>query len=259
MRPMKPLVLPLLCMACLSLECRSVAVGNELETNISAENFILAGNSASAEQTALNEIENSVRRNPVQAPEIVAKALRTEVPHPVPKTCEIVRAAIAGFDRQITRITVSRLVYAAIRANPDETLGIVSVAIENTQPVLHQDVVGAAIAAVPDPYACVSPDSLHAAPCDQGPTPSPDGKDNLLSDEEVDTKAIVRTPFQSEPCQGTTLAEAILQVALLSGATQSEFALHPDPGIGVLAYDGLITKDPPSGPTPVPTPPPVSP
>ena len=256
---MKSLFLSMVCTAGLSIQHHSVAAGNERHTNVSAKDFILAADSVSAEQTALNEVENAVRQTPVQAPDIVTKALRTEVPYPVPMACEIVRAAIAGFGDQITRIEVARTVYAAVQSSPDETLGIVGVAIEDTRPALHKDVVGAAIAAVPDPYACVSEDSVHAAPCSPGPTPAPDGKGVLRSDKEVATKAIVSTPIQSEPCDGPTLAEAILQEAILAGAVESEFALNPDPGIGDLAYDALITKVPPSGPTPPPTPPPISP
>jgi hypothetical protein len=259
MRPPKSLVLSVICTAWLSLECHSVAAGNELQTHVSAEDLILVDNPVSAEQTALNEIEDSVRQNPAQAPDIVTRALRTEVPHPVPMSCEIVRAAIAGFGKQITRIEVARTVYAAVQASPNETLSFVAVAIEDTRPALHQDVVGSAIAAVPDPYACVSPNSLHATPCNPGPTPAPNGHGVLHSDNEAEPQAVVSTPIQSEPCHGTTLAEAILQVALLSGATESEFALYPDSGIGELAYDALITKDPPLAPTPPPTPPPVSP
>jgi hypothetical protein len=237
----------------------SVAAGNELQTNVSAKDFILAENSVSAEQTVLNEIENAVRQTPSQAPDIVTKALRTEVPHPVPMSCEIVRAAIAGFGDQITRIEVARTVYAAVQASPDETLGIVGVAIEDTRPALHKDVVGAAIAAVPDPYACVSPNSLHYMPCNPVPTPSPNPQRMPHSDSEAESQPIVSTPIEPEPCDGPTLAEAIFQEALLAGAVESEFALNPDPGIGGLAYDALITKSPPSGPTPPPTPPPVSP
>gem|GEM_PF-4698072 len=259
MRPTKSLFLSMICTAWLSTECHSIAAGNEVETGVSTEALILVENPVSAEQTALSEVENSVRQNPAQAPDIVTKALRTEVPHPVPMVCEIVRAAIAGFGAQITRIGVARTVYAAVQASPDETLSIVGVAIEDTPPALHRDVVGAAIAAVPDPYACVSPNSLHYMPCNSVPTPALNRQSMLHSDSEAEHQAIVSTPIQPEPCNGPTLAEAILQEALLSGATENEFVLYPYPGIGDLAYDALITKSPPSGPTPPPTPPPVSP
>src|SRR5271166_2570537 len=129
-------------------------------------------------------------------PEIVTKALRTEVPHPVPMSCEIVRAAIAGFGKQITRIGVARTVYAAVQASPGETLSIVSVAIEDTPPALHRDVVGAAIAAVPDPYACVSPNSLHYMPCNSVPTPALNRQSMLHSDSEAEHQAIV---FHTDP------------------------------------------------------------
>jgi hypothetical protein len=252
MHPTRSLFLSIICTAWLSIQCHSVAAGNELQTHVSTEDFILADNPVSAEQIALNEVENAVRQNPANAPDIVTKALRTEVPHPVPASCEIVRAAIVAFGDQITRIEVARTVYAAVKASPDQTLSIVGVAIEDTRPALHQDVVAVAIAAVPDPYACVSPDSLQYTPCKPVP-PARNRQSVLHSDSEAEPQ------IQPEPCNGPTLAEAILEVALLSGATENEFALNPDPGIGNLAYDALINKSPPLTPTPPPTPPPVSP
>jgi hypothetical protein len=258
MPPMKLLFLAMIYSTWQSIQCYSIAAENELQNTGSTDNLILADNPVSAEHTALNEVENTVRQNPPQAPGIVTRALRTEVPHPVPFSCEIVRAAIAGFGRQITRIGVVRTVYAAVQASPDETLSIVAVAIEDTPPALHRDIVGAAIAAVPDPYACVSPNSLHPMPCNPEPIPQPPPSQNRRS-VQAEAPAIVSTPVQPEPCDGTPLAEAIVQEALLSGAAENEFALYPDPGIGDLAYDALITKSPSLGPTPPPTPPPVSP
>lgn len=199
MCPTKPQFLSMICTVWLSIQCHSVAAGNELQTGVSAEDLILVDNPISAEQTALNEVENSVRQNPTQAPDIVAKALRTEVPHPVPFACEIVRAAIAGIGRQITRVGIARLVYAAVQASPDEALSIVGVAIEDTPPALHQDVVGAATAAVPDPYACVSPGSLQFPPCNPGPKEAPDGKSAQFSGKELEPKAVAPTPIQPEP------------------------------------------------------------
>jgi hypothetical protein len=160
---MKSLFPPVICVASLWIQLNSFAAGNLL-----SDNLIPADNPASAEQLALSEVETAVRKNPAQASDIVTKAIRAEVPHPVRFSCEIVRAAIAGFGRQITKIGVAHTIYAAVQASP-ETLGIVGVAIEDTPPALHQDIVGAAIAAVPDPYACVSPGSLQSLPCDLKP------------------------------------------------------------------------------------------
>jgi hypothetical protein len=103
MLPTKALSLSLICTACLSIQCRSGTVGNERQTDVPLKDFIFAHDPVSAEQIALREVEHSVRQNQAQAPDIVTKALRTEVPHPVPVSCEIVRAAIAGFGAQITR------------------------------------------------------------------------------------------------------------------------------------------------------------
>jgi hypothetical protein len=158
------------------------------------------------------------------------------------------------------------MIFAAVKARSEETLSIVGVAIENLPDSLHRDIVGAAVAALPDPYVCVSPSSLRSPPCGRIP--------NLITYE----------PAQSGPCKELTLAEAIRQQALLSGTNQGEMALSTtinevlrdafapknDPAYSLesldtllrsnLAWDTVITKDPPtSGPTPPPTPPPVSP
>jgi hypothetical protein len=253
---MKSLFPAVSCVACLLIQFHSFAAENQLRTVVSND-LILVDNPLSAEQVALSEVEIAVRQNPGQAPDVVTKAIRTEVPHPVPFSCEIVRAAIAGFGKQITRIGVARAVYSAVKASPEETLGIVAVAIEDTAPGLHQDVVGAAIAAVPDPYACIS-GSLPSPPCPE-PKKAPHRWSARFPDREVEPNALVPTLIEPEPCNGTPLAEAIVQEALLSGATENEFTLYPDPGIGDLAYDYLINKFPVLKPTPPPTPPPVSP
>jgi hypothetical protein len=172
---------PVICVAWLFFQLNSFAARNAL-----SDDLIPVDNPASAEQLALSEVETAVRKNPAQAPDIVTTAIRAEVPHPVRFSCEIVRAAIAGFGRQITKIGVARTVYAAVQASPEETLGIVGVAIQDTPPALHQDVVGAAIAAVPDPYACVSPGSLQSLPCNLRPKKAPGDRYVQFADREIE-------------------------------------------------------------------------
>ena len=96
-----------------------------------------------------------------------------------------------------------RITFAAV--TPPNT--IEGVAIENLPARLHRDVVAAAVAALPDPYACVSPSSLRSPPCTRRP--------NL----------IIYEPVQAGPCNALTLAEAEMQEALLSGKNQDEIAL----------------------------------
>jgi len=221
--------------------------------------FIRIENVITAEQAALNEVEAEVRRDRPKAPQVVATALRTKVPAPVPFSCEIVRASISGFDGQANRVDVARLIFAAVKARPQEVLSMVGVAIENLPASLHRDIVGAAVAAVPDPYACISATSLHTPPCSHRP------------EQDPQQNSIIYESEKSGPCTGITLAEAVLQQALLSGTIQSETALSTTinevlRNVGSsdslrasnFEWDTLITKDTPTA-TPPPTPPPVSP
>jgi hypothetical protein len=284
MRPANSLLLAPICTIWLLIRLQSVAAENQID--LSDHDLILVENSASAEQAVLTEVQDAVRQDPTKAPDVVTRALKTQVPSPVSQSCEIVRAAIAGFDGRATRIGIARTVFTAVKTRPEEALGIVGVAIEDTPERLHRDIVGAAVAAVPDPYACVSPVSLQFPPCSPKPGPA---MDRNPSGSRLPPNFIIYETEQSGPCNGITLAEAILQETLLSGTNESEMALSEsvnavlrnalNPQIGYaydlgtlgtlqkgdFANDRLITKEPPiSGPTPppptpLPTPPPISP
>jgi hypothetical protein len=80
-----------------------------------------------------------------------------------------------------------------------------------------------------------------------------------FASREIEQNTVSPRVIEPEPCNGIPLAEAIVQSALLSGATENELTLYPNRGIGDLAYDYLINKSPVFRPTPPPTPPPVSP
>jgi hypothetical protein len=246
--------LPAIGVISLLVRLQPIAAQDSPESDASDAGFIRIENVTSAEQAALNEVEAEVRRDRPKAPEVVAKTLRTEVPTPVSSSCEIVRAAISGFDGQANRVEVAGLIFAAVKARSEEVLSIVGVAIENLPANLHRDIVGAAVAAVPDPYACISPTSLHWPPCSRR-----------------QLNSIIYEPETSGPCTGITLAEAVLQQALSSGTVQSEMVLSTTinevlRNFGAsdslrasdFEWDTLITKDPPTA-TPPPTPPPVSP
>jgi hypothetical protein len=280
MRPVTSPPLAAICAIWLFIRLPSVAAENQ--TDLTDNHLILVENSTSAEQAVLTEVKDAVRQDPTKAPDVVTRALKTQVPSPVPRSCEIVRAAIAGFDGRETKIAIARTVFAAVKTRPEEALAIVGAAIEDTPERIHRDIVGAGVAAVPDPYACVSPASL------QCPTCSP-VMDSSLSGKGLQPNSIIYAPEESRPCNGISLAEAILQEALLCGTNESEIALSDSinaalrdaldsqigyaydlgtlgtPEKGDFANDRRITKEPPiSGstppsPTPPPTPPPISP
>src|SRR5262245_9554985 len=142
-----------ICMTLSFVRLQAIAAQDPPVVGASDRDFILLENVTSAEKAALNEVEAEVRRDRLKAPDLVAKALRTEVPHPVPCSCEIVRAAIFGFEGLANRVEVARLIFAAVKARPEEVLSIEGVAIENLPGRFHPDIVAAAVAAVPDPYA----------------------------------------------------------------------------------------------------------
>jgi hypothetical protein len=252
--------LPTICMVSLLVPLPSVAAQEAPKVEAFDRDFILVQEVTSAEQAALAEVEDRVRQDRTKAPTVVTTALRTEVPKPIPYSCEVVRAAILGLDGHADRIEIARIVFAAVKVRPEEALSIVGVAVEDLPERYHRDIVGAAVAAVPDPYVCVSRSSLRSPPCSRRP--------DLITYE----------PEQAGPCKELTLAEAVLQQALLSGTNQDETALsatinavlqsalNPQTGpansLGSLdpeqgnsfAWDTLITADPPTAtrpPTPV--------
>ena len=250
-------VLPVL--AALLVQIQSVAIGNELKPGqapIQAAHGQIDARTqdppVSAEDEALKEVATAVRNNPMNAPQITASAIRTDVPRPVPQACEIVRTAIAALRDQATKVLVARIVYAGVIAAPNEALQIESVAIQETPAPFRQDVLSATLAAVPDLYDCVDPLRIKE-PCR-----------NIAFAVNPYTNIPETAPeIAPEPCSGITLAEAIYQVALINGATAADFLFNPnlgytgDYGVSGIANDELINKQPPS--TPPPTPPPVSP
>lgn len=99
------------------------------------------------------------------------------------------RTAIRAVGKKATRVLVARIVYAAVRERPSETLYIVCVAIQETTDPFHQHIVHAAIAAVPDPNAPVTEASPECKPCG--------------------------CPLRAELYEGIPLSEAIYDEALL--------------------------------------------
>jgi hypothetical protein len=225
-------------------QSQSIAIGQEQESNAQNRESLLpqgaqtaertasieagrTNSSDSAERAALDEVRDAVQADPLQAPDIVSHSIKTDVPRPIPTSCEIVRVAIRAVGKKATRVLVARIVYAAVSERPKEALDVVCVAIRDTPSTFHQDVVHAAIAAVPDANAKVSRASVEAGSCN--------------------------CPPHAEPYEGLTLSDAIFEEALLAGATAYDLNYYPFLGVTGIANDDPINKNPP------PTPPPVSP
>jgi hypothetical protein len=253
MGPMKKLLSMLPLIAGLLVQLESVTIGSELkseqapfQTTPGKSKGQMQDPPLSAEDEALQEVTIAVRNNPPNAPQITVSAIKRDVPRPVPQACEFVRAAIVALADQRTKVLVARIVYGAVSVAPNETLQIVSVAIQEAPAAYRQDIVSATLAAVPDLYDCVDPLKI-IEPC---------RSKNVATSE-------VTAEIAPEPCPGPTLAEAIYQVAILNGATAADFLFNPnlgytgDYGVTGLANDELINKQPPN--TPPPTPAPVSP
>ena len=238
----------LLAIVGLLTKSQSIAIGQEQESSAQNHESLVpegahtteraasieaqrANDPVSAERVALDEVRNAVQADPLNAPDTVTHSIRTDVPHPIPASCEIVRVAIRTLGKKATRVLVARIVYAAVRERPSETLDVVCVAIQDTPGTFHQDIVHAAIAAVPDPNARISRASLESEPCG--------------------------CPTRPELYEGIPLSEAIYEEALLNGATAYGLDYYQVLGVTGIANDDPINKNPP--PTPPPTPPPVSP
>jgi hypothetical protein len=234
----------LLAIVGLLTQSQSIAIGQEQESSAQNRESLVpeeaqtteraasieaqrTNGSVSAERVTLDEVRDAVQTDPLKAPDIVAQSIKTDVPRPIPTSCEIVQVAITALGKKATRVVVARIVYGAVSARPSETLDIVCVAIRDTPGTFHQDIVHAAIAAVPDPNARVSRTSLESDPCG--------------------------CPSRPESYEGIPLSDAIYDEALLVGATAYELNYYPVLGTTGIANDNPINKNPPS------TPPPVSP
>jgi len=244
---------PLLAIVGVFAQFQLIAIGRELEPSApssaslgpegaqtTAQGALIDGQRrnapVSAERVALDEVRAAVQANPNKAPDIVKQAIRTDVPHPVPLSCKVVRAAITALGKKTTSVLVARIVYAAVSEQPIEALCIVGVAIQDTAAAFHQDIVHAAIAAVPDPYVRVSRTRLESETCDQSAACNGAGA------------------AQSDSKNGIPLSDAIYEEALLTGATAYDLEYFPVLGVTGIANDDLINKNPPP-----PTPHPVSP
>ncbi|MBV9390469.1 MAG: hypothetical protein JOY96_01110 [Verrucomicrobia bacterium] len=213
----------------------------------------------------LVRLENRVRADRLHAPEIVAAALRTDSRRPIICVSEIMRAAIRGLGKSVSKIEIARLVAAAVEARPDAALEIVRVAVEETRPQLHSDILAAAVGAVPDPYVLVSTLHVREPSCFDSASAeelSLDGK-NIVSDgksfgggkQPVGEEVLGYEPSNSP--DSTTLAEAIVSSAIGAGSTAGVDSLYSS--INSVLTGPWLFPDTDEIPLPTPTPSPVSP
>jgi hypothetical protein len=205
----------------------------------------------------LVQMENRIRLDRLQTPEIVAGALRGNSREPILCVSTIVRAAIRTLGKSISKIEIARLVRAAVEARPDAVLQIVRTGIVETRPQLHPDILAAAVAAVPDPFIQVCVQHLRQVPC----------VDETFFDERK------RSPVEEEVLgydtgncpDSTTLAELIVTTAIGAGSTAGVDSLYSSVN-NVLSGPWLFPDNeqiplptPTPTLTPLPTPSPVSP
>jgi len=216
----------------------------------------------------LVQMENRIRLDRLQTPEIVAGALRGNSREPILCVSTIVRAAIRGLGKAVSKVEIARLVKAAVEARPDAVLEIVRLAVEETRPQLHSDILAAAVGAVPDPYIRVGILHVREQSCFDSASAEGlrvDGK-NVVSDGKTfgEGKQPLEEVLGYEPSNSpdsTTLAEAIVSSAIGAGSTAGVDALYSSIN-SVLTGPWLFPdtdRIPLPTPTPLPTPSPVSP
>jgi hypothetical protein len=206
------------------------------------------------EMASLEQIRQQIVADPGELRAIITRALRADVRDAIRYTGEVVGTVLRALPKPMTRMQVVTVIVAATKARPEAVLEIVRVAIQNTAKKLHRDVVAAAVAAVPNPYL----------------------------------RAAVQTGtggYKATTGQGPTLAESILQAALDAGSGEnrdelsrsisavlwSATALNSETADGSLfstsaiddAFSSAVPLTAAAGfgpaPTPLATPPPVSP
>jgi len=215
-------------------------------------------------------MRNRIRADRLHTPEIVADALKANAREPILCVSTIVRAAIRGLGKAVSKVEIARLVKAAVEARPDAVLEIVRLAVEETRPQLHSDILAAAVGAVPDPYIRVSMLHVREQSCFDSASAEGlrvDGK-NVVSDGKAfgEGKQPLEEVLGYEPSNSpdsTTLAELIVATAFAAGSTAGLDALYSSVN-NVLAGPWLFPDTdriplPTPTPTPLPTPSPVSP
>jgi hypothetical protein len=173
------------------------------------------------ENAAFQDIERGVRTEPANAPAIVTRALNTEVRRPIWFAGQSIRVSLHALGPAVyNHALVARVICAAIGARPEAALQIVRVAVQEAPPQVHPDIVGAATSCVPDPFNTVCVTRIREAQS-AVTEPKPDEGRNLTPAEPKPDEEV----WGYQPCDGPTLAEAILQSAIDAGSSASQYAL----------------------------------
>jgi hypothetical protein len=178
-------------------------------------------NEQDRKRAALAELGQEVRKEPIKAPDLETHALGIEGQHTISFAGKSVRTALRALGPAVyNHVLVARTICAAIGARPEAALQIVREAVQEAPAQVHPDIVGAATSCVPDPFntVCVTR-TRERQPVVTEPTPNAQRyptPPESTSDEEV---------WAYHPCDGPTLAEAILQSAIDAGSTASRYVL----------------------------------
>jgi hypothetical protein len=223
-------------------------------------------NEQDRKRAALAELGQEVRKEPIKAPDLETHALGIEGQHTISFAGKSVRTALRALGPAVyNHVLVARTICAAIGARPEATLQIVREAVQEAPAQVHPDIVGAATSCVPDPFNTVCVTRTREA---QAATaePTPDEERNLNRDQERYPTPAEPRPEEEvwayQPCNGPTLAEAILQSAIEAGSTASQYALSNsvDTALESNLRPPTVTGDPGAPDTYItkwPTPPPV--
>jgi hypothetical protein len=213
-------------------------------------------NEQELKNAALAELGQDVRKEPMKAPDFETHALGGEARHTISFAGKSVRAALHALGPAIyNRVLVARTICAAIGARPEAALQIVREAVHEAPPQVHPDIVGAATSCVPDPFDTVCAVRIRESRLvPQEPT----SNERQLAATEPEPEEV----WGYQPCNGPTLAEAILQSAIDAGSTASQYVLSSsvDTALENNLRPPTVTGDPGDPETFItkwPTPPPV--
>jgi hypothetical protein len=200
--------------------CCSTSISDG-QVSVSATSSYAEHQQGAQREQALKELEQGVRAEPTKAPDLETHALGVDVRHTISFAGKSVRTALHALGPAVyNHALVARVICAAIGARPEAALQIVRVAVQEAPPQVHPDIVGAATSCVPDPFNTVCVTRIREAQS-AVTEPKPDEGRNLTPAEPKPDEEV----WGYQPCDGPTLAEAILQSAIDAGSSASQYAL----------------------------------
>jgi hypothetical protein len=107
-------------------------------------------------------LANTIRANPKSAPRTVADAIGTRA-NGCADSPGLVAEAIKALPEPVSKRLVADIVYHAVQSCPDSVLAIVDSAVSTAPATAAEEIVAAAVSAVPDPYKLVSMPAKNAA------------------------------------------------------------------------------------------------